>query len=288
MTDQLLELLTTYGLPALFGAMILAAAGMPFPSSLTLVAMGSFVAQGELSFWPVVFAGASGAIVGDQISYAFGRYGGRPLLAAVTKRIGGADKVEQAEAYSRKWAGWGIFFSRWLIGPLGPWINVTSGLTEYPWVRFIILDVAGEVLWLLIYVSLGRAFTRLDGGRAEVGGAVLVAATPALHAEALAILENGTDRAQRMAVVGIPDPQPERPGLEGTVRRRGPDRTHFRTLRLSRQLSDFGRSFRYRTLPDVDIDLCIQMPQIRPRAQVRRAGSCARPSVSEARGDERL
>lgn len=159
MTDQLLELLTTYGLPALFVAMILAAAGMPFPSSLTLVAMGSFVAQGELSFWPVVAAGSAGAVIGDQIGYAFGRYGGRPLLAAVTRRIGGADKVEQAEANSRKWAGWGIFFSRWLIGPLGPWINVTSGLTEYPWARFLALDVAGEVLWLVIYVSLGRAFS---------------------------------------------------------------------------------------------------------------------------------
>jgi len=159
MTNQLLELLTTYGLPALFGAMVLAAVGMPFPSSLTLVAMGSFVAQGELSFWPVIFAGSAGAVVGDQIGYAFGRYGGRPLLAAVTKRIGGADKVKKAEAYSRKWAGWGIFFSRWLIGPLGPWINVTSGLTKYPWARFILLDVAGEVLWLLIYVSLGRAFS---------------------------------------------------------------------------------------------------------------------------------
>lgn len=121
--------------------------------------MGSFVAQGELSFWPVVAAGSAGAVIGDQIGYAFGRYGGRPLLAAVTRRIGGADKVEQAEAYSRKWAGWGIFFSRWLIGPLGPWINVTSGLTEYPWARFLALDVAGEVLWLVIYVSLGRAFS---------------------------------------------------------------------------------------------------------------------------------
>ncbi|MES3154894.1 DedA family protein [Sphingomonas faeni] len=132
MTDQLLELLTTYGLPALFGAMVLAAAGLPFPSSLTLIAMGSFVAQGELSFWPVVLSGAGGAVLGDQIGYAFGRYGGRPLLAAVTTRIGDADRVAQAETYSRKWAGWGIFFSRWLIGPLGPWINVTSGLTRYP------------------------------------------------------------------------------------------------------------------------------------------------------------
>jgi len=121
--------------------------------------MGSFVAQGVLAFWPVIFAGASGAIFGDQIGYAFGRYGGLPLLAAVTKRIGEADKVEQAEAYSHKWARWGIFFSRWLIGPLGPWTNVTSGLTKYPWVRLIVLDLAGEVLWLLIYVSLGRAFS---------------------------------------------------------------------------------------------------------------------------------
>ncbi len=34
----------------------------------------------------------------------------------------------------------------------------------------------------------GGVVTRLDGGRAEEGGAVLVAATPALHAEALRIL----------------------------------------------------------------------------------------------------
>jgi membrane-associated protein len=158
-TEQLLELLTTYGLPALFGAMVLAAAGMPFPSSLTLIAMGSFVAQGELDFWPVVLSGAAGAVLGDQIGYAFGRYGGRPLLSAATRRIGGADKVAKAEAYSRKWAGWGIFFSRWLIGPLGPWINVTSGLTKYPWPRFVAVDIAGELLWLVIYVSLGRAFS---------------------------------------------------------------------------------------------------------------------------------
>ena len=34
--------------------------------------MGSFVAQRVLAFWPVIFAGASGAIFGDQIGYAFG------------------------------------------------------------------------------------------------------------------------------------------------------------------------------------------------------------------------
>lgn len=170
MSTQLLELLTTYGLPALFGIMIFTAAGMPFPSSLTLIVMGSLVAQGELSFWPVVLSGAAGAVIGDQIGYAAERFGGRPLLGAITRRIGGADKVDKAEAFSRKWAGLGVFLSRWLVGPLGPWVNLTSGLSEYSWPRFLAIDVAGELIWLLIYVSLGRMFSDQVQAIADVLG----------------------------------------------------------------------------------------------------------------------
>lgn len=159
MNAQLLEMLTTYGLPALFGLVVMISVGMPFPSSLMLVALGSFVAQGELSFWPVVLTGTAGAVVGDQIGYAVGFWGGRPLVNRATARFGGRDKVAKAEAFSLKWAGPGIFLSRWLFGPLGPWINVTSGLSAYSWPRFLALDVAGEFLWLLIYVSLGQIFS---------------------------------------------------------------------------------------------------------------------------------
>lgn len=45
------------------------------------------------------------AIVGDQIGYALGFWGGRPLVNRATARFGGAGKVEAAEAFSRKWAG---------------------------------------------------------------------------------------------------------------------------------------------------------------------------------------
>ncbi|MBN8809305.1 MAG: DedA family protein [Sphingomonas sp.] len=159
MSGQLLELLTTYGMPVLFVLMAMVSVGVPFPSSLTLIALGSFVAQGDLDFWPVVLVGTAGAVAGDQVGYAIGYWGGRPLVDRATRRFGGADKVEAAEAFSRKWAGPGIFFSRWLIGPLGPWINVTSGLSSYSWPRFVMIDVVGELLWLLIYVSLGRAFS---------------------------------------------------------------------------------------------------------------------------------
>ncbi|QXT35407.1 DedA family protein [Sphingomonas sanguinis] len=155
MSSELLALLTSYGLPALFVILLITSAGAPFPDSLLLVAVGSFVAQGDLDFLPVVVIGTLGAVAGDQIGYAIGYWGGRPLAA----KIAGADRIEKAEAFSRKWGGPGIFFSRWLVGPLGPWINITSGMTAYPWFKFVALDIAGELIWVVLYVSLGRIFS---------------------------------------------------------------------------------------------------------------------------------
>lgn len=155
MSGELLALLTSYGLPALFVILLVTSAGAPFPDSLLLVAVGSFVAQGDLGFLPVVVIGTLGAVAGDQIGYAIGYWGGRPLAATVA----GTDRIAKAEAFSRKWGGPGIFFSRWLVGPLGPWINITSGMTAYPWFKFVALDILGELIWVVLYVSLGRIFS---------------------------------------------------------------------------------------------------------------------------------
>lgn len=155
MNAELIGLLGTYGLPALFCILAITSAGAPFPDSLLLIAVGSFVAQGDLAYGPVILVATAGAVVGDQIGYGLGRWGGRPLAS----KLGAADRIAKAETFSRTWGAAGIFFSRWLVGPLGPWINITSGLTAYSWPRFLILDIIGELLWVAIYVSLGRQFS---------------------------------------------------------------------------------------------------------------------------------
>jgi membrane protein DedA with SNARE-associated domain len=158
-TDQLLSLLSLYGLPALFVVLVVASAGVPFPVTLLLVAAGSFVEQGELRLWPVVTLSCAGAVVGDQIGYWIGRRGGRGLLRHATDKFGGADKIERAEKFTRRWGGAGIFLSRWLVTPLGPWVNLTSGVADYPWLRFTLWDVLGEALWVVLYVMLGKLFS---------------------------------------------------------------------------------------------------------------------------------
>ena len=159
MIDDLLGLVTLYGVPALFAILAIGSAGVPLPNTLMLLLVGSFVAQGELTLWEVLVAGSVGAILGDQIGYCIGRWGGRGLVHRITDRVGGTAQMKRSEAYMERWGGYGIFFSRWLVSPLGTWINLSSGISAYPWRRFVIWVVLGEVLWVCLCVALGWLFS---------------------------------------------------------------------------------------------------------------------------------
>lgn len=159
LTDQLLAALLVYGIPLLFGVIIIAAAGFPIPVSLLLVAAGSFVEQGEMKLWKVLLTATFAAVAGDQIGYGLARWAGRRLLSRITRRLGGEHKIKKAEALATRWGGAAIFFSRWLVTEAGPWLNITSGLARYPWRRFLFWDVLGEIMWVGVYVMLGYIFS---------------------------------------------------------------------------------------------------------------------------------
>lgn len=158
-TDQVLGALSQYGVPALFVILMIASAGVPLPVTLVLILSGSLIDQGELSLLPVLVAASAGAVAGDQIGYLIGRWGGRRLNARLAKLAGGEEQLQRAEATTRKYGGAGVFFSRWLLTPLGPPLNLTSGIAQYSWPKFLLWDTAGEILWVVLYVSLGRIFS---------------------------------------------------------------------------------------------------------------------------------
>lgn len=170
LTDQLLAALVLYGLPVLFVVIFVASIGVPLPVSFLLVAAGSFAKQGEMKLIPVIIAASSAAILGDQIGYGLSRWGGRRLVNRITNRLGGGTKIKKAEALSKRWGAAGVFFSRWLVTELGPWLNVTSGITGYPWRRFLLWGVSGEILWVVLYVGLGYTFSDRVQSLAEILG----------------------------------------------------------------------------------------------------------------------
>lgn len=157
-TDQLLAALLVYGLWLLFAAIAIASIGVPLPVTLMLVVAGSFVEQGEMKLWEVIAVASGAAVLGDQIGYGLARWRGRTVVLAITKRFGEAG-IAKAEEFTKRWGGTGIFLSRWLVTWLGPWANLTSGMARYPWRRFLFWDVLGELLWVTLYVMLGKLFS---------------------------------------------------------------------------------------------------------------------------------
>ena len=159
MRDQILAALAQFGSPALFAVVTIASIGVPLPVSLLLVVTGSLVAQGVMPMWWAIALASAGSVIGDQIGYAIGRYGGAALVSRFGGMLGGPARMAKAEEHARRWGGPGVFFSRWLVTPLGSLINFTSGIAEYPWLRFLLWDVLGEALGAALYIVLGWIFS---------------------------------------------------------------------------------------------------------------------------------
>lgn len=160
LSEQLLSALSAYGLPALFIVVAVGSIGVPMPLTLLLVAAGAFVDQGEMTRWQVVAVSCAAAVLGDSIGFAIGRWGGRRLVLRVCRRFkNGERRLEQAEALMRRRGGLAVFTSRWLVTPIAPFLNVTGGAIEFSWSRFLACDVAGQLLWVVIYVTLGELFS---------------------------------------------------------------------------------------------------------------------------------
>jgi len=157
--EALLNAVATYGVVAIFVSVFISSIGLPLPSSFLLIVAGSFVASGDLQFWPVVIAAVTAAILGDHAGYMIGWLGGPKIAAKISQRFNAVMLLKKAETASHKWGGASIFFSRWLITALGPPLNLTSGFTRYALLRFSLWDVAGELLWVVLYVQVGRLFS---------------------------------------------------------------------------------------------------------------------------------
>lgn len=159
MREQLLALVSQYGSPALFAVVLVASLGAPLPIALLLVVTGSLAEQGALNLWTAIAVAGSGSVLGDLAGYAIGRWGGSALVYQLSRVIGGKNRLEQLEGRARERAGLYIFLTRWLLSPLGPWVNLASGIARYPWGRFLLWDTLGEFFGVALYITLGHVFS---------------------------------------------------------------------------------------------------------------------------------
>lgn len=166
----LLQALDEYGLPLLFGAVTIAAAGIPLPVSWLLLAIGASAGQGQHSVAWVIGVALSAAVLGDHLGYLLGWSGGRWLVQRIARLFKSEDQLLRARAIVRERGWMAVFLSRWLLLPLGSPCNWICGSLHYPVRRFFVADVLGEMLYVCLTVFLGFAFSEQIEGVANLIG----------------------------------------------------------------------------------------------------------------------
>ena len=157
MTETILALVPIYGLALIAIGTLLSCLALPIPSSLIMLSAGGFAAAGDLVLWQAGAAALGGAILGDQLGYQAGRLGGR-LFSGRRLTPQRAALMAKAGAYVQERGAMAVFLSRWLVSPLGPYVNFASGAARLDWARFSRAAIMGEMVWVTIYIGLGAVF----------------------------------------------------------------------------------------------------------------------------------
>lgn len=196
MSETVFALVSTWGPWAIFASAFLSCLALPIPTSLMMLTGGAFIAAGDLDPWGVVAGAYLGAVFGDQAGYLIGRTGGAPILKRLSRAPARAAVLDRAHRLVDKRGGLGVFFSTWLVAPLGPWVNFIAGATKLRWLRFTVWDVLGETIWVSVYVGLGYGFASQISTVAEVLGDAVGLVVALLVAAAMALWIRGVLKAQ--------------------------------------------------------------------------------------------
>lgn len=156
LTGALLTALINHGQLLLGTVLFLAALGVPLPATMLLLAAGAFARQGVIDPVSAALTGALAAVAGDLASYALGRGMGTRLPL----RWREGEAWQSASRLFNRWGAWAVLVTRFLLTPLALPVNLLAGGTRYPWPRFLLPVVAGEVAWVVMFGGLGYAFAQ--------------------------------------------------------------------------------------------------------------------------------
>ena len=158
MSDWLQTALLDYG-PLLLGlSAFLSSLIVPIPTSWVMLAGGALAATGALSLPWLFLAGVTGAILGDQAGYVSG-VALHDRVVSLSQRNRRSQQLYQKAHDLAETRGWlGVFLSRWLFSPLGPYVNIISGAADMTCARFTLWASLGKVFWVGLYCGLGFVF----------------------------------------------------------------------------------------------------------------------------------
>ena len=185
MAENLFEVLRQffdqYGYWTIAIALLLENAGIPVPGE-TVLLFASFLAYSEQSLHLpyIILIGIVACTVGDNIGYAIGKRGGRPLLERYQRffRIR-TETITKGERLFGKYGSITILFARFVFG-LRIIAGPLAGVLQMPWKQFAVFNFLGAAVWVTVISCVGyfvgTEWTELLRVMKQINTGVLIAA----------------------------------------------------------------------------------------------------------------
>jgi membrane protein DedA with SNARE-associated domain len=173
--DAVSHVIGEYGYGAVAGVVALESMGLPLPGETTLIAAAVVAGTTHaLNIWLVIAAAAGGAIIGDNMGYAVGRWLGFWLLVHYGRYIWLTEpRIKLGQYLFVCHGGKVVFFGRF-VAVLRALAAFLAGADRMHWFRFLMFNAAGGIAWAVIYGLsadyLGKEVSRLAEPAAIVIG----------------------------------------------------------------------------------------------------------------------
>ena len=171
-TDAVTSAIGNAGLYAVFGLMFVDAL-FPVASEVVMVYAGA-VASGAFSGEDVVLfghtfqsgfpaylamalAGTLGYTLGAIAGWGIGRYGGRVYVERHGRWLHlDLERLDRAEAWFERWGDLAVFLGR-ITPVVRSFVSIPAGVLEAPFVRYVLLTLAGSAIWCFAFAGAGWA-----------------------------------------------------------------------------------------------------------------------------------
>jgi membrane protein DedA with SNARE-associated domain len=144
-----------YGYWAILVLLLVEDFGIPVPGETVLIAGAIYAGSGRLNVVVLGLVAFAAAVLGDNIGYLIGRFGGRALISRYGKYVFlTPERLDKAEAFFGRHGGKIISIARFIDG-LRQANGLIAGITEMHWLKFVIYNAIGAALWVGAWVTIG-------------------------------------------------------------------------------------------------------------------------------------
>jgi membrane protein DedA with SNARE-associated domain len=147
--------LNQFGYLAVVGLVLIEDFGVPVPGETVLILAAVYAGTGRLNVVLVGLLGFLGAVIGDNIGFAIGHFGGRRLLARYGRYIFlTPERIDRATGFFDRHGGWIIIVARFIEG-LRQANGIIAGVSGIHWAKFLAFNAIGAALWVGVWTTVG-------------------------------------------------------------------------------------------------------------------------------------